>query len=151
MSPEDAAKAMSIYTSKGCVACHGAQGWGSSIAPPVMGVSLEEAMTQMRNPEGTMPRFGPEMLSDADMRLVASYTNSLQLPTMTADLKMHIVEAREAAETKNKAGAELHLREALKVTPAELKGSLEFILKHAVAGEMAEVEDYAGMLVGTAH
>jgi len=66
-----------------CAACHGAAGDGASVgsnnvAPSLMNATVFQVAEAIRAGPEIMPRFGPDLLSDADVDDIARYVNSLQ-------------------------------------------------------------------------
>lgn len=76
-APAPASEGRQLYISKGCVACHGSDAQGTTIAPALQGRSKKQVTNQVRNPVGLMPRFGPELISDAELERIADYIESL--------------------------------------------------------------------------
>jgi len=81
-----------LYIAAGCVACHGADGRGSTFAPMLPGHNAEQVKRYVRNPVGKMPRFGNDKLSDADLETPAAYIAALPVPE-TASRPPDAVEA----------------------------------------------------------
>ena len=69
---------MTIYQKAGCVACHGADARGGPIAPPLAGHSAEQVKRSVRNPQGIMPRFGDDKLTEKELGALAAYIASLE-------------------------------------------------------------------------
>jgi len=66
-----------------CAACHGATGDGASVgsndvAPSLMNATVFQVGEAIRAGPGIMPRFGRDVLSDADVDDIARYVNALQ-------------------------------------------------------------------------
>lgn len=68
-----------------CQQCHGVGGNGGAVgygynkvAPPLSGASVFQVAEAIRSGPGVMPRFGPTVLSDADVDDIARYVNWLQ-------------------------------------------------------------------------
>ena len=68
--PEDAAR--QLYQ-KNCARCHGSNGEGFAMNPPLKntGLSLEEITTIMINGSGEMPSF--KKLTEQELRLLANF------------------------------------------------------------------------------
>ena len=62
-----------LFVDKGCASCHGQNGDGSDIAPALPGHTAEQVRRQVRNPIGTMPRFGPEQISDQELEELVEF------------------------------------------------------------------------------
>ncbi len=73
-----------IYQKAGCAACHGAEAQGTEFAPMLPGHSADQVKSYARNPQGKMPRFGPDKLSDSELQAVASYIAGLKPPETAA-------------------------------------------------------------------
>ena len=65
----------SVYNSK-CAACHGVGGQGG-MAPPVVGLSADRIVQQVRTSTGNMPPFAPTLVSDDDLEKLVQYIESL--------------------------------------------------------------------------
>lgn len=74
----DAAKGKIIFTSKGCIGCHGPDGKGTAAAPSLVGVSGDAVKKQLRTPKDKMPAFGPSMVSDSDMEDLIAFLSTLK-------------------------------------------------------------------------
>ncbi len=66
-----------LFVDKGCAACHGQNAEGSDIAPALPGHTAEQVRRQVRNPIGTMPRFGPERISDEELEELVEFITEL--------------------------------------------------------------------------
>jgi len=73
----DISRGRALFISKGCAACHGADGRGTAAGPAVVGEEAEEIRQQVREPRGAMPAFGPERLSDEELEAIIRYIESL--------------------------------------------------------------------------
>jgi len=73
----DLEQARALYISKGCAACHGADARGAGVGPPLLGVPREEIRRKVREPQGAMPAYSPERLSDEDLEQIIRYLESL--------------------------------------------------------------------------
>ena len=67
-----------LLASSGCTACHGPEGLGTALAPPIVGPTLseEEFRTGVRNARGAMPSYGPDVLSDSMLDALYDYASS---------------------------------------------------------------------------
>ena len=70
------------YVEFGCVKCHGAAGQGSvsglKLAPDVL--PADAIITFLRGTTGPMPRYGTEIISDAQITDIHAYLESLPKP-----------------------------------------------------------------------
>lgn len=71
---------LSVYAAAGCAACHGDNAEGTDIGPSLPGHSAEVIARQIRAPLGSMPAYGANRLSDADVDLIVEYITSLAPP-----------------------------------------------------------------------
>ncbi len=64
-----------------CAACHGAQGAGTQIGPPLKGLSGKKSYRAVwsiiRDPSPPMPKLYPSRLTRAQLRDVTAYVRSL--------------------------------------------------------------------------
>lgn len=68
-----------LFSSKGCSACHGANGEGG-FGPALAGTTLSfpEVLSQVRNPRGSMPPFSPQQVTDQEEMAIYNYLRSLR-------------------------------------------------------------------------
>ena len=66
-----------LYHSKGCSTCHGSRQGGSVIAPKLNGFTANQVKRQVRAPVGAMPVFGPSVISNEELNLIALFVASL--------------------------------------------------------------------------
>ena len=111
-----------------CGECHGNDGTGTDEAPAIGGHSLEEVMEQVRNPMGDMEAIAPDVLSDADLQLIAGFVASLPGEeahpeiTPTEEESVHLLAAFEAIEDYEQMDREAaidHLQQALALATGE--------------------------------
>lgn len=76
-TPEPVSRGQQLFVSKGCSACHGAQGEGTGIAPALGGHTGGQVKRQVRSPVGLMPAFAPDKISDAELEQIAQYVTTL--------------------------------------------------------------------------
>jgi len=78
-SAGDAAKGKRVFESTGCVACHGAQGQGTPLAPAIAPppVDLPTLISYARKPTGKMPPVPVATASDSDLADVYAYLKSV--------------------------------------------------------------------------
>lgn len=72
----DLEQGRALYLSKGCAACHGADARGA-VGPALLGVPKEEIRHKVREPQGAMPSFSLERLSDEELEAIIRYIESL--------------------------------------------------------------------------
>ena len=85
--PGDAARGKQAYSETGCYACHGTVGHGGAwqgpkLAPQPLAYPL--FLRQVRNPVRSMPRYSPEVLSDAEVADIYAYLRTIP-PSKTAE------------------------------------------------------------------
>ncbi|MFQ5856715.1 MAG: c-type cytochrome [Anaerolineae bacterium] len=70
-----------LFNSLGCIACHGPQGEGA-IGPTIAQTELPLArvIRQYRAPYQSMPRFGPDQVSESDIADIYAYLHTLPTP-----------------------------------------------------------------------
>lgn len=73
----DVEKGKSLYSSKGCIGCHGPDGAGTALAPTLKGKTAETVRGTVRSGKGMMPPFPAAQLSDADLEDIIQYLGSL--------------------------------------------------------------------------
>lgn len=66
-----------LFSSAGCATCHGLQGKGSVMAPPVAGASAEFVKSMVRSGRGGMPAFPENALSEEELAAIIAYLQSL--------------------------------------------------------------------------
>ena len=66
-----------LYHFKGCSTCHGSRQGGSVIAPKLNGFTANQVKRQVRAPVGAMPVFGPSVISNEELNLIALFVASL--------------------------------------------------------------------------
>ncbi len=88
----DAGHGQELFNSLGCTACHGPQGEGL-IGPTIAQteLSLSRVIRQYRAPYQNMPRFGPEVVSEADIADIYAFLHTLpepetQVPSVLANV-----------------------------------------------------------------
>jgi len=75
----DAEKGKLVFSSAGCVACHGGQGQGTSLAPQISPPprELPALIAYVRQPTGKMPPIPVSTASDQDLASVYAYLKSV--------------------------------------------------------------------------
>ena len=73
-APAPQATGEQLYTSLGCAACHGAAGQGGR-GPKLAGTRLATPrfVGAVRAPADTMPAYGPDMATDAQLRAIHAW------------------------------------------------------------------------------
>lgn len=68
-----------LYIGLGCISCHGGTGEGGT-GTTIRGItrSLTEVQEQMRTPSGMMPSYGPDKITDQQIKIIYSYIKSLE-------------------------------------------------------------------------
>ncbi len=67
-----------LLVAKGCAACHGQNGEGSAIAPPLAGHTEAQVKRQVRSPRFQMPAFSEEQVSDEELDAIIHYIAGLE-------------------------------------------------------------------------
>lgn len=85
VAPGNVARGREIFA-ENCAQCHGVTAHGASVgyaivAPSLMSATPEEIAEAVRSGPVEMPKFGPDVLSDADVNDVAAYVRFLQTDT----------------------------------------------------------------------
>ncbi len=62
-----------LFVADGCASCHGIDGHGGIIGPPIAGTSASRLRAKTKEGPGGMPAFAPDMLPDADLNAIAAY------------------------------------------------------------------------------
>jgi mono/diheme cytochrome c family protein len=111
-----------VYEKAGCVACHGPDARGSDLAPALAGHTVEQVRLYARNPQGKMPRFGADKLTDSELDAVAAYIAGLPAPEAhvvaidaAQHLEMHHWIAHHALIANDPKHADEHLSHILEL------------------------------------
>jgi mono/diheme cytochrome c family protein len=111
-----------LYERAGCIACHGPDARGTDLAPMLAGHTAEQVKRYARNPQGKMPRFGPDKLSDSELDAVAAYIAGIAVPEarvealeLSAALEMHHWIAHHALAANDAKHASVHLAHILEL------------------------------------
>ncbi len=67
-----------LMIAKGCAACHGQNGEGSSFAPALAGHTEAQVIRQVRSPRFQMPAFSEDQVSDEELDAIIHYIASLE-------------------------------------------------------------------------
>ncbi len=75
------------FTSAGCIACHGAQGQGTKLAPQIAPPPLElpALIAYVRQPSGTMPAVSAATVSDQQLSDVYAFLKSVAPASQAAE------------------------------------------------------------------
>ena len=150
-----------LYITKGCSGCHGLQAEGSDIAPALPGHSADQVRRQVRNPQRSMPAFGPDQVSDEALDLLVSYIDSLEaggshsepaaLPLDEA-VAMHHWMALTALNADDVSEAMHHVGHAIELLEdQEHREGMAAVLVSLEAGALHDAEhELEEMLAGTA-
>ncbi len=66
-----------LMVSKGCAACHGLEGRGGAVGPPMLGFTTAKFEQRTRKGPGGMPAYGESALTNQDMADLEAYLDSL--------------------------------------------------------------------------
>jgi cytochrome c5 len=149
-----------LFADKGCAACHGQNAEGSDIAPALPGHTAEQVRRQVRNPIGTMPRFGPEQLSDKELEELIEFITELKSEgheeplnlSMDDVVTMHHWMAILSLKADGVAEARHHVNHIIDlVEPADHRRQMEEVLEALDADHLHKAEhSIEEMLAGTA-
>ncbi len=66
-----------LFVAESCASCHGLDGRGGIVGPPIVGTKAEKLRTVTSiGPKG-MPAYAPGALGDEDLAAIAAYLNSI--------------------------------------------------------------------------
>ncbi|MBI3737472.1 MAG: cytochrome c [Chloroflexi bacterium] len=66
-----------LFVTNGCATCHGLDGRGGIVGPPIVGTKAEKLRTvTLVGPKG-MPAYAPGALTDEDLATISTYLNSI--------------------------------------------------------------------------
>jgi mono/diheme cytochrome c family protein len=76
-----------MFANAGCAACHGAQGQGTSLAPPIAPppLELQALIAYVRQPTGKMPPVPVSTASDQDLDDIYAFLKSIAPPPSSAN------------------------------------------------------------------
>lgn len=80
-SPGDIAAGQALYTSQGCIFCHGETAQGG-VGPQLTGLTQDLVVERVRNGGKTMPAFPQDKVSEGDLATIVSYLRSLEDPDL---------------------------------------------------------------------
>ena len=149
-----------LFVEKGCAACHGQNAEGSAIAPALPGHTAEQVRRQVRNPIGAMPRFGPEQISDGELKDLIEFVTELTSDghgepldlSMDEVVAMHHWMAILALKADGVAEAKHHVKHIIElVEDADHRRQMEEVLDALDENRLHDAEhSVEGMLAGTA-
>ena len=149
-----------LFVDKGCAACHGQNAEGSDIAPALPGHTAEQVRRQVRNPIGTMPRFGPERISNEELEELVEFITELTSDghgeplglAMQDVVAMHHWMALLALKADKVTEAKHHVDHIIDlVEDADHRHQMEEVLEALDGGHLHEAEHpIEEMLAGTA-
>ncbi|TAK21833.1 MAG: cytochrome c [Chloroflexota bacterium] len=64
-----------------CAACHGLEGRGGIVGPPIIGFDAADLRAKTDRGPGGMPAYASGALEDADLEAIAAFLKSLAAPT----------------------------------------------------------------------
>ncbi len=73
VSSDPVERGRQLFVVKGCASCHGLDGRGGIVGPPVGGTEADDLRVKTQVGPGGMPAFAPDALSDADLNAIAAY------------------------------------------------------------------------------
>ena len=82
-SSSEAAKGHGLFVAQGCYLCHGGVGQGApGVGAALVPLRLDDPAFRhyVRAPAGSMPRYDPAILPDADLLAIAAYLRALPPP-----------------------------------------------------------------------
>lgn len=149
-----------LFVEKGCAACHGQNAEGSAIAPALPGHTAEQVRRQVRNPIGSMPRFGPEKINDEELEKLIEFISELKSDghgepldlSMGDVITMHHWMAILALKADRVTEAKHHVKHIIGlVEDAEHRRQMEVVLDALEENHLHDAEHAVeGMLAGTA-
>jgi mono/diheme cytochrome c family protein len=66
-----------LFVSMSCADCHGLEGRGGVVGPPIVGTQADKLRTKTQVGPHGMPAYAPGALTDADLAAIAAYLNSI--------------------------------------------------------------------------
>ena len=150
-----------LFQAKGCATCHGMSAEGSAIAPALPGHSADQVRRQVRSPIGTMPRFGPDRISDGELESLVAFIGGLVPPQAHEEptglpsddaVVMHHWMALTSLTAGDVSEAIHHVRHIIDlVEDPEHAHRMEEVLAGLEAGQLHDAEhEIESMLAGTA-
>ncbi len=74
---DPALRGLDVFTTAGCLGCHGQSAEGTAIAPALAGHTESQVLRQVRAPVGIMPLFPSDKITNAQMDDLVAYIASL--------------------------------------------------------------------------
>lgn len=68
----------SLYVTAGCATCHGLEGRGAPVGPPIAGMDAETTSRRIREGPAGMPKFSVRGLTDLQVADIAAYLMTLE-------------------------------------------------------------------------
>jgi len=135
-----------LFEAKGCAVCHGEDAQGTDQGPGIGGHALEAVLSQVRNPTGTMPAFGPDKITDDELNSIAAFVTAQPSAAMALGIepteaeREHLMEALEALEAGDGQTAAQHMELAVGLATGDNREAYEHWLEEIEAGELSMVE-----------
>lgn len=136
---------MALYQRAGCIACHGEDGRGSKVAPPLAGHTEDQVKRAVRNPQGIMPRFGEDKLTERELTALAAYIAGLEAgpaaaaPDFPGALEAHHWLAHHALRSNDAEHGIHHLTHARELAADEAhRAQIDRTLALARAGRLEQ-------------
>ena len=144
-----------LYQAKACFACHGEDTQGTDQGPGIGGHDIEAVISQVRNPTGDMPAFGPDKISDEELGFIAAYVAAQPSTAMALGIEPteaergHLMAVLEALEQGDPAGAIEHLGLAVDLATGDNRKAYEDWLKELEEDQLSMVEHEIEDLLGS--
>ena len=74
---DPAVRGAHLYVTEGCVTCHGLEGRGAPVGPPIVGQDNKTITQRVRQGSGGMPKFSPDGLTDQEIADITAYLKSM--------------------------------------------------------------------------
>lgn len=145
-TPSSSSALPALYAQKGCAACHGDKAQGN-LGPILAGLSVDHIKSVVRagSPEGGMPAFDQDAISDGELESLAAGLHALTLKDTGVQLPqsvlVHLNQAWDALQAGDKAGVETHLskaKEAAVDEPPGVQKTLADLLEDLEEADWAE-------------
>lgn len=66
-----------LFVTEGCALCHGLEGRGAPVGPPIVGQDAKTITQRVRQGPGGMPQFSPGGLTDQEIADITAYLASI--------------------------------------------------------------------------
>ncbi len=141
-----ALRGQEVFNSVGCVACHGQDAEGTTIAPALSGHTEKQVRRQARAPVGIMPVFPPDKVSAAQLNDLVAYIASLgeghahqrEGGDIGAEMQMHHWMALFAIEDGGIDEGRHHIQHIIDLTEGEHQARMQGVLTELEAGNNHE-------------